>query len=199
MTFWGIWAQSKRLDTIQTYYYHLYFPAMLKKLFRLTWCALGAAIGLSLSFSVVYPDVSPIFMASIGGTAIFIFALSRAPAAQPWAVFGGHLGGALIGIICVQTLGASLFVHVLACVLTMVFMLLTRTTHPPAGATPLIMVHENANFLALTESVGLSLLILVLVAVAWSRIVPGMIHYPRKWMDKSPPTAWWGSWDDDAI
>jgi CBS-domain-containing membrane protein len=172
---------------------------MLKKLFRLIWCAIGAAIGLSLSLSLVYSDVTPIFMASIGGTAVFIFGLSRAPAAQPRSVFGGHLGGAFIGIVCTQTLGSSLFVHVLACVLTMVFMLLTRSTHPPAGATPLIMVHEKANFLALTESVGLSLLILFLVAVVWSRIVPGMIHYPCKWMDKSPPTAWWGGWDDDAI
>lgn len=171
---------------------------MLTKFFRLTWCALGAAIGLSLAFWVVYPDVSPIFMASIGGTAVFLFALTRSPAAQPRSVFGGHLGGALIGITCAQTLGTSLWVHVLACVLTMVFMLLARATHPPAGATPLIMVHANADFLALLQTVGLSLLILFLVAVVWSRLIPGMRHYPHKWMDQSPPTAWWGSWDDDV-
>jgi CBS-domain-containing membrane protein len=172
---------------------------MLKKILRLTWCVLGAMISLSLAFWVVYPDVSPIFMASIGGTAIFLFGLTRAPAAQPRAVFGGHIGGALIGIICVQTLGTSMMVHVLACALTMIFMLLARATHPPAGATPLIMVHENADLLALTEAVGLSLLILFLVVVIWSRIIPGMPHYPIKWMDKSPPKAWWGDWNDDEV
>ena len=172
---------------------------MLTKFLRLTWCALGATVGLSLAFWIVYPDVSPIFMASIGGTAVFLFALTESPAAQPRAVFGGHLGGALIGIACAQTLGTSLWVHVLACVLTMVFMLLTRATHPPAGATPLIMVHANADFLALSEAVGLSLLILFLVAVVWSRLIPGMRHYPHKWMDRSPPTAWWGNWDDDDL
>ena len=172
---------------------------MLKKIFRLTWCATGAAIGLGLSFWLVYPDVSPIFMASIGGTAVFIFGLTRTAGAQPRAVFGGHLGGALIGIVCAQTLGTSISVHVLACVLTMVIMLLARATHPPAGATPLIMVHANANFLALSEAVGLSVMILFLVAIIWTRIVPGMLHYPHKWMDKSPPTAWWGGWDDDEV
>ena len=172
---------------------------MKNKFLRLLWCALGASIGLGLSLWIVYPDVSPIFMASIGGTAVFLFGLTRAPAAQPRAVFGGHLGGALIGILCTQALGSSLPVLVLSCVLTMVFMLVTRTTHPPAGATPLLMVQASAEWFALWQAVGLSVLILFLVAVVWSRIIPGMLHYPVKWMDKSPPTAWWGGWDDNEV
>lgn len=170
-----------------------------KKLFRLFWCALGAAVGLGLTLWIVYQSMSPIFMASIGGTAVFLFGLTRTPAAQPRAVFGGHLGGALIGILCAQAFGSSLPVMVLACVLTMVFMLAARATHPPAGATPLIMVQANADFLALWQAVGLSVLILFAVAWIWSRIVPGMLHYPVNWLDKSPPTAWWGAWDDDSL
>lgn len=172
---------------------------MIKKLFRLSWCALGATIGLGLTLWLVYPSASSIFLASIGGTCVFLFGLTRTPAAQPRAVFGGHLGGAVIGILCTQLLGNSLPVLVLACVLTMVFMLLTRTTHPPAGATPLIMAQAHAGWPALLQTVVPSVLILFIVAIIWSRIVPGMLHYPVKWFEKSPSSAWWGGWDDDDL
>jgi len=161
-------------------------------------CVIGAAIALSTALWVVYPDISPIFLASIGGSTIFLFGLTKAAAAQPRALFGGHLGGALIGILCTQAFGTSIPVHVLACVLTLIFMLATKTMHPPAGATPLIMVQAHAGFSALWQPVGLSVLILFVVAVVWTRIVPGMVHYPVKWLDRSPPTIWWGGWDDDG-
>jgi CBS-domain-containing membrane protein len=39
-------------------------------------------------------------------------------------------------------------------------------------------------------------LTLALVAVVWSRLVPGMAHYPVKWLDKSPPFMFWGGWSE---
>jgi CBS-domain-containing membrane protein len=69
-------------------------------IFKLTWCGLGAAAGISLALYLVAPPVSPFLLASLGGSAIFLFGLTRAAAAQPRALFGGHLGGALIGISC---------------------------------------------------------------------------------------------------
>jgi hypothetical protein len=44
-------------------------------------------------------------------------------------------------------------VNALAEVLTLGFMLLTQTVHPPAGANPLIMVHSQSNFAALWQPV----------------------------------------------
>jgi CBS-domain-containing membrane protein len=63
------------------------------------------------------PPASPFFFASLGGSAVFLFGLTRAPAAHPRALFGGHLGGALIGIVCYQLFGDSLWVYALAQVL----------------------------------------------------------------------------------
>ncbi len=103
---------------------------------RLLWCALGAAVGIALSLFLVAPPASPFFFASLGGSAVFLFGLTRAPAAQPRALFGGHLGGALIGIACYQLLGDSLWVYVVAQVLVLWYMLITKTVHPPAGAEP---------------------------------------------------------------
>jgi CBS-domain-containing membrane protein len=145
----------------------------------------GAATGIGIALWFVDVSSSPFLLASIGGSTMFLFGLTRAPAAQPRALFGGHLGGALIGVLCSQAFGDALWVYILAVVLTLIFMLTTKTLHPPAGANPLIMVHEHSSFFALWQPVGLSILILALVAVVWSRLVPGMVHYPTKWFDKS--------------
>lgn len=73
-------------------------------LVRLLWCGVGAATGLGLALSLL-PTASPIFLASLGGSAVFLFGLTRAPAAQPRALFGGHLGSALVGIAAYQAFG----------------------------------------------------------------------------------------------
>ena len=163
---------------------------------RLAWCAFGAAAGIGLALWLAGPDPSPFLLASLGGSAVFLFGLTRAPAAQPRALFGGHLGGALIGILCAQAFGSALWVYMLALVLTLAYMLVTKTVHPPAGANPLIMVQAHAGLPALWQPVGLGVLALALVAVLWSRLVPGMIHYPTKWLDKSPASIFWGGWDE---
>ncbi len=147
----------------------------------LVWSAIGGAIAIGLSLLLVSGDQSAFLLASLGGSTVFLFALTGSEAAQPRALFGGHLGGAIIGILCFQVLGDALWVSVIALVLTMVFMIVTRTIHPPAGANPLSMVHYHAGFSALLRPVGLGVLTLFLVAMIWSRIRPGK-RYPVRWM-----------------
>jgi len=163
---------------------------------RLIWCATGAAVGIGLVLVLVDSPSTPLFVASLGGSAVFLFGLTRAPAAQPRALFGGHFAGALIGVVCFQSFGDALWVYVLAVVLTLAFMLVSKTVHPPAGANPLIMVHAHAGLFSLWQPVGLSVLLLALVAMAWSRLGLTVVHYPSDWFAKSPPSPLWGAWDD---
>ncbi|MBI3561328.1 MAG: HPP family protein [Gammaproteobacteria bacterium] len=163
---------------------------------RFLWCALGIAVGIALALFLVAPPASPLLLASLGGSAVFLFGLTRAPAAQPRALFGGHLGGALIGIACYQLCGDSLWVYALAQVLTLGYMLISKTMHPPAGANPLIMIYVHSGWGALWQPVFLGVLSLAMVAAIWSRLYPGLVHYPVTWFDRSPPSTFWGGWDE---
>jgi CBS-domain-containing membrane protein len=167
---------------------------LVKVVFRLLSSAAGAALGLTFVLQYVDPPAAPLFLASIGGSAVFLFGLTRAPAAQPRALFGGHIGSALIGILCLNLFGDALWVYVVALVLTLVFMLVTKTVHPPAGANPLIMMHAHAALVAVWQPVIVGVAILALVAAVWSRLIPGMMHYPCRWFEKSPPFMSWGGW-----
>lgn len=146
------------------------------KLRSLTWSVPGASVAISVALWLVGDGHSPFLLASLGGSTVFLFALTETEAAQPRALFGGHLGGALIGIIAYNFLGDAMWVSALAVVATMVFMILTRTVHPPAGANPLFMVYNHAGAGVLLTPVIVGVGALFLVAMAWSRIRPGTAY-----------------------
>lgn len=161
---------------------------------RLLWCLVGAASGISLALYVVGPPHNSFVLASLGGSAVFLFGLTRAPAAQLRALVGGHLGTAAIGIACAQYLGSSLVAYSAAVSLALGYMLLTRTVHPPAGANPVIMVYAHASWPTLLNPVLLGIACLVAVAVVWSRLYPGLVRYPVAPWEPSPPSVNWGGW-----
>jgi CBS-domain-containing membrane protein len=144
---------------------------------RLLWCALGMISGISLSLFLIAPPVSSFLLAS------------------PRALFGGHLGGALVGIACYQVFGDALWVYAVAQALALWLMLLTKTVHPPAGANPVIMIFGHAGFAALWQPVFVGVLSLAVVTIVWSRLYPGLVHYPVSWAEPSPSRTLWGGWD----
>ena len=168
---------------------------MKTRLLRLLWVSIGAGVAITLTL-LATKATTPLLLASLGGTTLFLFGLSTTPAAQPRAVFGGHLLSSLIGVVCVQTLGDATWVSVVAVVMTISVLLVTRTVHPPAGANPLIMIQAHANFshIGLTVLVGIS--IISAVAWLWSRLGVGTKKYPVSWDQPSPPTLNWGIWGD---
>ncbi len=169
---------------------------MLKTIMRLLWVSLGAMTALGLALLFTKPPASPFLLASLGGSTIFLFGLTRAPAAQPRALFGGHLISALSGIVCYQLFNDALWVYLLAEIIALCLLLLTQTVHPPAGANPLIMIQAHAGFSNLVVVVLVGVTTLAVVAAIWSRITPGKsLHYPVKWNEHSPPSKDWSVWE----
>ena len=114
--------------------------------------------------------------------------MHRHPAARlTWCLLGAAAGISL----ALYLVGPPHAPFVLA---SLAFMLATRTVHPPAGANPVIMVYAQAHWGALLNPVLLGVGCLIAVAMVWSRLYPGLVHYPVSPLQPSPPSLNWGGW-----
>nr|WP_256558001.1 HPP family protein [Marinobacterium sedimentorum] len=76
----------------------------------------------------------------MGATAVLLFAVPHGVLSQPWAVLGGHLVSAFIGVSCHRYVPAGYFMPALAVGLSVLVMYYLRCIHPPGGATALTAV-----------------------------------------------------------
>lgn len=82
----------------------------------------------------------PILVASMGASAVILFAVTSSPMAKPWSVFGGHLVCATIGVICYKILPNIVSACALAVFFSIILMLYLRCLHPPGGATAMAAI-----------------------------------------------------------
>lgn len=106
---------------------------------------LGAFIGLMLVLTIAkylgeLNSISEWLMASLGASALLVFALPGSPMAQPWAVIAGNTLSALVGVICAQWISVPLLALPMAAALSIFGMFMLRCLHPPAAAVALIAV-----------------------------------------------------------
>ncbi len=110
---------------------------------------LGALLGIATVAGVnhlLFPaDAQAMMLGSFGATAVLVFGAMRSPLAQPRNVIGGHFLSALVGVLCWMVLKDHLWLAEAVAVATAIAaMHLTRTLHPPGGATALIAVIGSA-------------------------------------------------------
>ena len=79
-------------------------------------------------------------MASLGASALLVFALYQSPMVQPWAVIVGNTLSAVIGIATFHFIDQFLLAIPLAESLSILGMFILRCLHPPAAAVALIAV-----------------------------------------------------------
>lgn len=85
-------------------------------------------------------EAAPWFIASMGSSAVLLFAMPSSPLAQPWSVVGGNIVSALVGVACAQLIANPGFAAAAAVGLSLVVMLQLRCLHPPGGAVALTAV-----------------------------------------------------------
>ncbi|MDC7705482.1 HPP family protein [Vogesella indigofera] len=119
-------------------------------------------------------------MAPFGASCVLVFGLPDSPLAQPRHVIGGHLLAAAAGLLLLAVAGPHWWSAALAVALAIALMQAARMVHPPAGATPLVVLSAQADwhFLLTPVLTGTALI----VATGW--LVnrwrqPG--SYPRYW------------------
>lgn len=122
----------------------------------------SVTIGFLLYLGVTLSNTT-LIMAPFGATAVLVFGLPKSPLAQPKNVILGHLITAFIGVFFVEFIGVSQMSLAVATGLGVSGMLLTKTTHPPAGANPLLIMMSGQTWLFLLTPVLTGAVIIVLM------------------------------------
>lgn len=86
-------------------------------------------------------NASTMMIGSFGATAALLFGAPGSPFSQPRNVIGGHVISATVGVLCWRFLGTEPgLAGAVAVASAIALMHVTRTMHPPGGATALIAV-----------------------------------------------------------
>ena len=120
--------------------------------------------------------------APMGASCMLLFGYPATPLAQPRNIVLGNLLGALVGVALVSSAGQGPVVLALAVALTIVLGQQLRCLHPPAGGMAFLAVYLRVNWSFLLFPVLSGSLLLVLLAWAFSRWVPGASPYPQHWL-----------------
>jgi CBS domain-containing membrane protein len=78
-----------------------------------------------------------LLVSSMAASAVLLFAVPHGALSQPWAVIGGHLLSAVIGVTCQRLFPNAFWTAALAVGLAITVMHYLRCIHPPGGATAL--------------------------------------------------------------
>lgn len=118
------------------------------------WSAIGALFGIGLIAliqSYVLDKQENVFLiGSFGASCVLVYGAIQSPLAQPRNLVGGHVISALIGVTIDMLLPDIVWLEApLAVALSIVAMQVTKTLHPPGGATALIAVTGTAKIQAL--------------------------------------------------
>ena len=132
-------------------------------------------IGLLNSQYLVASD-NLFLIGSFGASSVLVYGIINSPLAQPRNLIGGHVICAIIGVTVFKLFAAELwFACALAVSLSIVAMQITKTLHPPGGATALIAVTggkkiEELGYLYVLSPVLSGVLILFAVALIFNNL-----------------------------
>jgi CBS domain-containing membrane protein len=151
------------------------------------WSFVGAFVGIGLiAFlqSQLLPKTENVFLiGSFGASSVLVYGAIQSPLAQPRNLVGGHVISALIGVTIYKLLPDVIWLTApLAVALSIVTMQVTKTLHPPGGATALIAVIGTEKIKALGYLYVLSpvltgTLILLMTALVFNNMTPNR-RYP---------------------
>ena len=123
---------------------------------------------------------------SMGAATVLLFAVPHGPMSQPWALFGGNVLSALVGVSCARWIPSPFLAASLAVGLAIAVMHIFRCIHPPGGATALAAViggqsiHDLGFNYVLTPTL-LNCTVIFSVALIFNNIFPWR-RYPMSLM-----------------
>ncbi len=118
------------------------------------WSFIGAFVGIGLiafcQSKLLLQSENVLLIGSFGASSVLVYGAIQSPLAQPRNLIGGHVVSALIGVTVYQLLPDIIWLTApMAVALSIVSMQITKTLHPPGGATALIAVIGSEKIKAL--------------------------------------------------
>lgn len=177
-----------------------------EKLISASGALLAIAATMAFSFYFLGSEGAAMLVASMGASAVLLFAVPHGSLSQPWPLVGGNLVSALVGVTCAKLVANPFVAGPLAVSLAIFAMHYLRCIHPPGGATALVAVVggpavQTLGYQYALTPVLLNVAIMLLAALAfnypfgWRRYpaalgtaVPGTMA-PAKGAAAPPPQA----------
>ena len=158
---------------------------------EILWSWIGAFLGIAAvaglhRWFLAGTDLT-LVIGSLGASAVLVYGAVRSPLAQPRNLVGGHAISALVGVTAWQLFQHTPWLAEASAVATAIAaMHLTRTLHPPGGATALIAVIgsdriHDLGYLYVLIPATLGPIVLLLVALITNNI-PASRRYPEIWL-----------------
>ncbi len=147
----------------------------------------GALIGILITGLISYlllgpSRTLPFLIAPMGASAVLLYAVPSSPMAQPWAVIGGNVVSAAVGVLAGKLLDDPAVAAAVGVSGAIGAMFLLRCLHPPGGAAALtavlgdVAIHQQG-FSYVLSPVLLNCIVMVLVAIVYNNAVRR--HYPH--------------------
>jgi len=107
------------------------------------WTFVGSFLGIALIGFINKENFSAadnvFLIGSFGASSVLIYGIVNSPLAQPRNLIGGHVICAIVGVTVHYIIPNEIWLSsAFAVSLSIVFMQITKTLHPPGGATALI-------------------------------------------------------------
>jgi CBS-domain-containing membrane protein len=160
------------------------------------WTFVSSSIGIGiigLGTSYFLPGSDNLFLiSSFGASSVLIYGVINSPLAQPRNLIGGHVLSAVIGVSLNYLIQEVWVAAALAVSISIVVMQITKTLHPPGGATALIAVIgsdkiKDMGYLYVLSPILTGVLVLLVVALIFNNIT-AQRSYPRN-------KHWYKIWD----
>ena len=138
-----------------------------KLIIQSTLAGFFSIITIGILTVLTYKTSYGIFLiASFGSTMVLLYGYPESPFAQPKNIILGHFLTALIGIIFLNFVPLPIFLNIpLAVGFGVMFMILFKVTHPPAGGNPIIVIIGSVSFDYLLTPVLIGSIIVVMFGV----------------------------------
>jgi len=145
------------------------------------WGLISGTLSILAIFGVTNLAGFPLLIGSFGASAVLLFGANDSPLAQPRNLIGGHLVSSVAAVLIVTLWGSGPFAIAFGVGAAIFLMDITRTTHPPGGATALIGIQGHADYSFVLVPVLAGALILLVVALFTNNIVHHR-QYPKHWL-----------------